>query len=80
EWKWENTTMDFITKLPRTRSGQDAILVVVDRLTKSAYFLAIRKDYSMKKLARLYTDEIVTRHGVYVLIISDRDARLTSCL
>ncbi|GKF17632.1 putative reverse transcriptase domain-containing protein, partial [Tanacetum coccineum] len=67
-------------KLPRTRSGHDAIWVVVDRLTKSAYFLAIRKDYSTEKLARLYTDEIVTCHGVPVLIISDRDARFTSHL
>ncbi|GJX82836.1 putative nucleotidyltransferase, ribonuclease H [Tanacetum coccineum] len=75
EWKWENITMDFITKLPRTRNGHDAIWVVVDRLTKSTHFLAIRKDYSIEKLARLYTDEIVARHGVPVLIISDRDAR-----
>ncbi|GJR74673.1 putative reverse transcriptase domain-containing protein [Tanacetum coccineum] len=80
EWKWENITMDFITKLPRTRSGHDAIWVVVDRLTKSAHFLAIRKDYSTEKLARLYTDEIVARHGVPVSIISDRDARFTSRL
>ncbi|GKE98982.1 putative reverse transcriptase domain-containing protein [Tanacetum coccineum] len=69
EWKWENITMDFIIKLPRTRSGQDAIWVVVDRLTISAHFLAIREDYSTKKLARLYTDEIVARHGVPVSII-----------
>ncbi|GKE75783.1 putative reverse transcriptase domain-containing protein, partial [Tanacetum coccineum] len=62
EWKWENITMDFITKLPRTRSGHDAIWVVVDRLTKSAHFLAICEDYSTKKLARLYTDEIFARH------------------
>ncbi|GJQ94904.1 putative reverse transcriptase domain-containing protein [Tanacetum coccineum] len=34
EWKWENITMDFITKLPRTRNGHDAIWVVVDRLDK----------------------------------------------
>ncbi|GKB83655.1 retrotransposon protein, putative, ty3-gypsy subclass [Tanacetum coccineum] len=67
--------MDFITKLPRTRSGHDEIWVVVDRLTKSAHFLAMREDYSTEKLARLYTDEIVARHGVPVLIISDRDAR-----
>ncbi|GJT07619.1 putative reverse transcriptase domain-containing protein [Tanacetum coccineum] len=71
EWKWENITMDFITKLPRTRNGHDAIWVVVDRLTKSAHFLAIREDYSTEKLARLYTDEIVARHGVPVSIISD---------
>ncbi|GJZ41116.1 putative reverse transcriptase domain-containing protein [Tanacetum coccineum] len=80
EWKWGNITMDFITKLPRTRSGHDAIWVVVDRLTKSAHFLAIREDYSMEKLVRLYTDEIVARHGVPVSIIYDRDARFTSRL
>ncbi|GJS28460.1 putative nucleotidyltransferase, ribonuclease H [Tanacetum coccineum] len=67
-------------KLPRARSGHDAIWVVVDRLTKSAHFLAIREDYSTEKLARLYTDEIVARHGVPVSIISDRDARFTSRL
>ncbi|GJU22092.1 reverse transcriptase domain-containing protein [Tanacetum coccineum] len=60
EWKWENITMDFIIKLPRTRSGHDAIWVVVDRLTKSVHFLAIREDYSTEKLERLYTDEIIT--------------------
>ncbi|GKC40969.1 putative reverse transcriptase domain-containing protein, partial [Tanacetum coccineum] len=70
----------FITKLLRTRNGHDAIWVVVDRLTKSAHFLAIREDYSTEKLARLYTDEIVARHGVPVSIISDRDARFTSRL
>ncbi|GJZ31892.1 reverse transcriptase domain-containing protein [Tanacetum coccineum] len=80
EWKWENITMDFITKLPRTRNGHDAISVMVDRLTKSAHFLAILEDYSTEKLARLYTDEIVARHGVPVSIISDRDARFTSRL
>ncbi|GJR82506.1 putative reverse transcriptase domain-containing protein [Tanacetum coccineum] len=51
-----------------------------DILTKSAHFLAIREDYSTEKLARLYTDEIVARHGVHVSIISDRDARFTSRL
>nr|GEV10593.1 putative reverse transcriptase domain-containing protein [Tanacetum cinerariifolium] len=56
--------MDFITKLPRSKSGHDTIWVIVDRLTKSAHFLAMREDYSMEKLARLYIDEIVARHGV----------------
>ncbi|GJR53455.1 putative reverse transcriptase domain-containing protein [Tanacetum coccineum] len=50
----------------------------IDRLNKSAYFLAIREDYKMKKLSRLYIDEIVARHGVPVSIISDRDGRFTS--
>ncbi|GJR87813.1 putative reverse transcriptase domain-containing protein [Tanacetum coccineum] len=78
EWKWDNITMDFIMKLPSLKSGHDTIWVVVDRLTKSAYFLATREDYSMEKLARLYIDEIVARHGVPVSIISDRDGRFTS--
>ncbi|GJY42030.1 putative reverse transcriptase domain-containing protein [Tanacetum coccineum] len=47
-------------------------------LTKSAHFLAIREDYSTRKLAKIYTDEIVARHGVPVSIISDRDGRFTS--
>ncbi|GKE79912.1 putative reverse transcriptase domain-containing protein, partial [Tanacetum coccineum] len=51
KWKWENITIDFLTKLPRTRNGHDAIWVVVDRLTKLAHFLAVREDFSTKKLA-----------------------------
>ncbi|GJV12031.1 putative reverse transcriptase domain-containing protein [Tanacetum coccineum] len=78
EWKWDKITMDLITKLPRSRSGHDAIWVIVDRLTKSAYFLAIREDFNTEKLARLYIDVIVARHGVPVSIILDRDGRFTS--
>jgi hypothetical protein len=48
EWKWEKITMDFITKLPRTSSGHDTIWVIVDRMTKSAHFLAIREDHKME--------------------------------
>ncbi|GKE84101.1 putative reverse transcriptase domain-containing protein [Tanacetum coccineum] len=59
KWKWDKIIMDLINKLPRSRSGNDAIWVIVDRLTKSAYFLAIRKDFSTEKLARLYIDVIV---------------------
>ncbi|GKA27773.1 putative reverse transcriptase domain-containing protein [Tanacetum coccineum] len=78
EWKWDRITMDFITKLSRSNSGYDTNWVIVDRLTKSAYFLATREDYSMEKLSRLYIDEIVARHEVPVSIISDRDGRFTS--
>ncbi|GJR97611.1 putative reverse transcriptase domain-containing protein [Tanacetum coccineum] len=78
EWKWENITMDFINKLPRTSSGHDSIWVIVDRLTKSAHFLAIREDYKIERLTRLYINEIIARHGVPVLIISDRDSYFTS--
>ncbi|GJZ00338.1 reverse transcriptase domain-containing protein [Tanacetum coccineum] len=78
EWKWDKITMNLITKLPRSRSGHDAIWVIVNKLTKLAYFLAIREDSSIEKLARLYIDVIVACHGVPVLIISNRDGRFTS--
>ncbi|GJZ54964.1 putative reverse transcriptase domain-containing protein, partial [Tanacetum coccineum] len=78
EWKWDKITMDFITKLPRTKCRHDMIWVIVDRLTKSTHFLAIQEDYSTERLARLYIDEIVARHEVPVSIISDRDGRFTS--
>nr|GEY69184.1 putative reverse transcriptase domain-containing protein [Tanacetum cinerariifolium] len=75
--KWDKITMDLITKLPRSRSRYDAIWVIVDKLIKSAHFLAIRKDFNTEKLARLYIDVIVARHGVPMSIISDRDGRFT---
>ncbi|GJT73657.1 mannan endo-1,4-beta-mannosidase 6 isoform X1 [Tanacetum coccineum] len=78
EWKWDKITIDFINKLPKTKTGHDTIWVIVDRLTKSVHFLAIREDYSTDRLARLYIDEIVARHGVLVSIISDQDGHFTS--
>ncbi|GKD02986.1 putative reverse transcriptase domain-containing protein [Tanacetum coccineum] len=77
-WKWENITMDFVTKLPKTSSGQDAIWVIVDRLTKSAYFLLMKETDSMEKLTRQYLKELVSIHEVPVSIISDRDSKCTS--
>ncbi|GJR69207.1 putative reverse transcriptase domain-containing protein [Tanacetum coccineum] len=70
--------MDFVTKLPRTSGGHDPIWVIVNRLTKSAHFLPMLEDYKMDRLARLYLNEIVARHGVPILIISDRDTHFTS--
>ncbi|GJW07099.1 reverse transcriptase domain-containing protein [Tanacetum coccineum] len=70
--------MDFINKLPRTSSGHDSIWVIIDQLTKSAHFLAIREDYKIKRLARLYINEIVARHGVPLSIISDRESYFIS--
>nr|GEV82219.1 hypothetical protein [Tanacetum cinerariifolium] len=75
EWKWEGIAIDFVTKLPRTSSWYDIIWVIVDRLTNSAHFLPMREDYNMDRLARLYLNEIVARHGMPISIISDRDRR-----
>ncbi|GJS70510.1 putative reverse transcriptase domain-containing protein [Tanacetum coccineum] len=77
-WKWERIAMDFITKLPKTSNEHDTIWVIVDRLTKSAYFIPIRETYSMESLTKLYINEIVSRHGVPISIISDRDSHSTS--
>nr|BAL46523.1 hypothetical protein [Gentiana scabra x Gentiana triflora] len=78
EWKWENITMDFITGLPRTKSGHDMIWVIVDRLTKSAHFLPCKVDMPIKKFTQLYLDNIVRLHGVPLSIVSDRDSRFIS--
>ncbi|GKA12147.1 putative reverse transcriptase domain-containing protein [Tanacetum coccineum] len=78
EWKWEKITMDFVSGLPRTPSGYDSIWVIVDRLTKSAHFLPMKKTDSIEKLAQLYLKEIICKHGVPTSIISDRDSLFTS--
>ncbi|GKC88007.1 reverse transcriptase domain-containing protein, partial [Tanacetum coccineum] len=70
--------MDFVMGLPRTPSGYDSIWVIVDRLTKYAHFLSMKKTDSMEKLTQFYLKEIVCRHRVPVSIISDRDSRFAS--
>nr|GEU62351.1 putative reverse transcriptase domain-containing protein [Tanacetum cinerariifolium] len=75
---YEKITIDFITKLHKTTNGYDTIWVIIDRLTKSAHFLPMRENDPMEKLIKLYMKEIVTRHGVPVSIIFDRDGRFTS--
>ncbi|KAG8492988.1 hypothetical protein CXB51_010206 [Gossypium anomalum] len=78
EWKWDQVTMNFVSGLPLSSSKKDVIWVVVDRLTKSAYFIPIRTDYLLYKLAVLYVSQIVRLHGVPISIVSDRDPRFTS--
>ncbi|GKD99537.1 putative reverse transcriptase domain-containing protein [Tanacetum coccineum] len=78
QWKWDNITMDFVTKLPKSSQGYDTIWVIVDRLTKSAIFVPMRETNSMDILVRMYLKEVVTRHGIPLLIICDRDPRFAS--
>ena len=70
--------MDFVTHLPRTPQGQDAVWVIVDRLSKSAHFLAVRMTFILERFFRLYIREIIRLHGVPVSIVSDRDPRFTA--
>ncbi|GJR28724.1 putative nucleotidyltransferase, ribonuclease H [Tanacetum coccineum] len=77
-WKWDEISIDFVTGLPTTQKRHDAIWVVVDRLTKSAHFLPIRKNYGISKLAEIFRQEIVRLHGTPTSIVSDRDPKFTS--
>ena len=61
-WKWEDITMDFITKLPRAARGVDSIWIIVDWLTKSAPFIPIQESISAEKLADIYIREVIARH------------------
>ena len=70
--------MNFITGLPRTQKGNNAIWVVVDRLSKVAHFLPIREDITASQLADLYVSRILPLHGVPKKIISDRGSLFTS--
>nr|GFA16693.1 hypothetical protein [Tanacetum cinerariifolium] len=72
---YDNITMDFFTKPPKSSQGYDTIWVIVDRLTKSTIFTPIKETDPMDKLARIYLKEVVTRHEIPVSIISDRDPR-----
>ncbi|GKE21924.1 putative reverse transcriptase domain-containing protein [Tanacetum coccineum] len=78
QWKWDNITMYFITKLSKMSSGYDTIWVIVDRLTKSAHFLPMKENDTMERLTRLYMKEVVTRYGIPVSIIFDHDGRFMS--
>ena len=78
EWKWEHVTMDFVTHLPWTPQRHDVAWVIVDQLTKSVYFLAIRMTFTLEVFCRLYIREIVRLHGGPVSIVSDRDPRFTT--
>ena len=76
--KWEQVSMDLITALPKTKNGHDAIVVVVDKLSKMAHFIPTQTTVNAPQLAKLVYAEIVRHHGVPRSIVSDRDARFTS--
>ncbi|GJW86390.1 putative reverse transcriptase domain-containing protein [Tanacetum coccineum] len=63
------------TKVKAEHQRPSGLLVIVDRLTKSTIFTPMRETDSMEKLARMYLKEVVTRHGIPVSIICDRDPR-----
>ena len=72
--------MDFVTDLPRSFRSNDSIWVIVDQLSKTAHFLAMKKKQLVESLAHMYIESIVRLHGVSKSIISDRDPCFTSRL
>ena len=64
--------------LPKTRRQHDSIWVIVDGMTKSAYFISVKSTYRAKNYAKLYIDDIVRLHGIPLSIILDRGAQFTS--
>ena len=78
EWKFDHIEMDFVTGFPKSKRGNDAIFVVIDKLTKVAHFLPIKESITAAKLAELYTSRIVSLHGIPQLISSERGSIFTS--
>jgi hypothetical protein len=72
KWKWEEIGMDFVTGLPMTRNQKDMIWVIVDRLTKSAHFLAVNMKDSCDKLVEIYVNKVVIKHGIPKKIVSEQ--------
>ena len=78
KWKWDEVGMDFITGLPKSNRGHDAIWVIVDRLTKVAHFIPVKTTHRGDQLTDLYISRIVSLHGVPERIVSDRGTQFTS--
>ena len=78
EERWEVVTLDFISGLPMTRRKHDAILVIVDKLTKMVHLIATTKTCSAKHASQLFLEHVWSKHGSPKILISDRDTRFTS--
>src|SRR3954470_24330625 len=75
---WEQVSMDFITQLPRTKSGFDAIVVFVDTFSKMVHLVPSRTTATAPDTAKIFFDNVFRLHGLPTSIISDRDAKFTS--
>lgn len=78
ERRWSTVTIDLITQLPRTKNGNDAIVVMVDKVSKMIHTHATKTKVTAPQLAKIFMQEVIRHHGIPMNIISDRDPRFTS--
>ena len=76
--RWETISLDFVGPLPKTPSGHDFLLNVVDKFSKAVHLIACTKEVTAAEVAQLVYDQVVRLHGFPEAIISDRDTRFTS--
>lgn len=77
--RWKHITMDFVTSLPETKPHRhNAVMVIVDRLTKRAHFIATKSTATAQDTAKLFRDNFQRLHGLPVSIVCDRDSKFTS--
>ena len=75
---WESIGMDFITHLPKTKTGYTALYVVIDRLTKLVHIAPTTNTATAADTAQLFLDMVFKHHGLPRNIVSDRDVKFTS--
>jgi hypothetical protein len=78
EWKWETISMYFITRLPKSTKQNDAIMVVVEKLSKVAHFIPVKSTCKAIDIANIFMKEILRLHGMPEEIISYKDTKFTS--
>ncbi|KAA3470885.1 integrase [Gossypium australe] len=78
EWKWGRIIMDFVSGFPLNASNKNLVWVIVDKLTKSAHFVALRTNYLLEKLVEQYIAKKVCMHSIPYSVVSDHDSRFTS--
>ena len=77
EWKWEVISIDFITRLPKSKKQNDSIMVVVDKLSKATHFIPVKSTYKAINIANIFMKEVFRLDGIPKVIISDRDVKFT---
>ena len=76
-WKWEVVSLDFITGLPKNQKQNDSIMVVVDKISKAAHFIHVKRTHKVANIDDIFMKEIFHLHGILKVIIYDKDPKFT---